>query len=736
MIIKTFTNKLLVLYLTFTFCVYADQIVIDGVINKAEWAGAQEINEFTQSWPNTGERPKYSTKTYIKSDDKGLYFAFENYQPERSRRYSGHDQYTSADFNMVFVDFNNDGNTAYEFVATLGGGTMDGTYSRGNQSNRDWDGLWQVQVSETGDYWYSEFFIPWTTATFKQVSGDIRKVSVYFQRQNVIDNQAYSFPDTHRGRKAFTYEFAPIEVTNIDKLSNRGNIYAVEKYDFINKKDNADIGLDVVFKPTGNQQVIATINPDFGQVESDELVINYSAVETLQTDKRPFFTENQSLFDVRGPQNLKLVHTRRIGSNTRLDTTKVHDIDFATKYILNSEEINAGVLVAQENDAKSDDGKFFASARWYKNVANHSFGQLINWVDDPIGNRQALVVNHDGQVQLSANSRVFANLIYSDVQSDNGAQSGKGITLAANYLPVRHWKNYIEWSLLDDKVNINDFGYMQRNDLSSVKLSSEYDQYQFSSASPILNTRYYGEYQVERNTQGQALRDSIYLSAFARLKSQHKFRIGAKFTSAGFDDRISRGFGNVYLSSRKDVHLYYASPTPADISFTAKYNYFQEGKNDWADSILLTYRQYFSDELRLDLNYQYLDSRDWLIGNNEGGVNQYRRQFNKIYAKFVAKINQQSDFTLTTQWFGLKAKAEAIFKPAATGLSKIEDFSHSQFALQARYRYKFAQRARFYLVYAHNGIDTELGNNGLDMLSNAIANPQQKSLTAKLNWLF
>ncbi|WP_435273834.1 hypothetical protein ACMAZF_10645 [Psychrobium sp. nBUS_13] len=41
---------------------------------------------------------------------------------------------------MVFIDFNNDGDTTYEFVATLGGGTMDGTYSRGNQSNRDWDG--------------------------------------------------------------------------------------------------------------------------------------------------------------------------------------------------------------------------------------------------------------------------------------------------------------------------------------------------------------------------------------------------------------------------------------------------------------------------------------------------------------------------------------------------------------------------------------------------------------------
>ena len=48
---------------------------------------------------------------------------------------------------------------------------MDGTYSRGNQSSRDWDGDWQVRVSEQGDYWYSEFFIPWTTASYKEVAG-------------------------------------------------------------------------------------------------------------------------------------------------------------------------------------------------------------------------------------------------------------------------------------------------------------------------------------------------------------------------------------------------------------------------------------------------------------------------------------------------------------------------------------------------------------------------------------
>ncbi|MDC2890265.1 DUF5916 domain-containing protein [Psychrosphaera algicola] len=37
-----------------------------------------------------------------------------------------------------------------------------------------------------------------------------------------------------------------------------------------------------------NQQISATLNPDFGQVESDELVVNFSAIESFFTEKRPF----------------------------------------------------------------------------------------------------------------------------------------------------------------------------------------------------------------------------------------------------------------------------------------------------------------------------------------------------------------------------------------------------------------------------------------------------------------
>ena len=541
------------------------EVIVDGKIDKSEWQNAQVFTQFIQSFPNTGETPKYPTTTYLLTDERGIYVAFKNYQPERSRKYSGHDQFTSSDFNMVFVDFNNDGDTAYEFVATLGGGTMDGTYSRGNQSNRDWDGVWQVKVSEQGDYWYSEFFIPWTTATYQQRKGEKRDISVYFQRNNVVASEAYSFPDTNRGRKNFTYEFSPVSVTNYQQQGLRSSVYLSSRQNFITDDNDIDIGADFTWKPRANQQLIATINPDFGQVESDELIVNYSAVETLRTDKRPFFTENQSLFDVRGPNQLKLMNTRRIGANADLDTSKVHDILAAGKYIYNDKLFNLGVLYAHEDDAVKDDGKQFASLRWYTALDNFSTGQLINYVNNPVNDRVSLVFNQDARYQLNDSINLFANLIYSHNEELDNTSIGQGATFKASYVPIRNWENTLEWTYFDDSLDINDFGYQQRNNVSTMSVDTRYNDYSFPAASRILRTQFYGKYQYQRNTQGLTLRDDWYASYLLRLKSKHTFRVGAKQINSGHDDLITRQQGFVTYAPTARLSLLLWQPNTSNI---------------------------------------------------------------------------------------------------------------------------------------------------------------------------
>ena len=65
--------------------------------------------------------------------------------------------------------------------------------------------------------------------------------------------------------------------------------------------------------------------------EADELVVNFDAIEVLFSDKRPFFAENQALFDVRLAGNDRLIYTRRVGGPRDDDPARAAEIDGAVK---------------------------------------------------------------------------------------------------------------------------------------------------------------------------------------------------------------------------------------------------------------------------------------------------------------------------------------------------------------------------------------------------------------------
>jgi hypothetical protein len=73
------------------------------------------------------------------------------------------------------------------------------------------------------------------------------------------------------------------------------------------------MGLDVKWGLSSNLTLDATINPDFGQVELDEPVLNLSTFETYFGERRPFFVEGSDLFDNR----FDLFYSRRIGRQPR-----------------------------------------------------------------------------------------------------------------------------------------------------------------------------------------------------------------------------------------------------------------------------------------------------------------------------------------------------------------------------------------------------------------------------------
>ena len=151
-------------------------------------------------------------------------------------------------------------------------------------------------------------------------------------------------------------------------------------YDNVRKDGEFDAGVDVFWKPNGQVQLTATVNPDFGQVESDDLVVSFDATETFISDKRPFFTENQGIFEFTTPSDFsQLLYTRRVGgpaddgdgSGDIIGALKLNGSVGATKY---------GIFGADEAD---DVGRTFGALRVVRDFATQNLGLMATYVERP-----------------------------------------------------------------------------------------------------------------------------------------------------------------------------------------------------------------------------------------------------------------------------------------------------------------------------------------------------------------
>src|SRR5690606_30886640 len=153
--------------------------------------------------------------------------------------------------------------------------------------------------------------------------------------------------------------------------------YLVGVYDNIRGSSDFDAGGDLFWKPNGQFQLAATLNPDFGHVESDDLVVNFGAEETFFSDKRPFFTENQGIFNFGMLfDNSQLIYTRRVGGLAD-DGSGAASIDAAVKLNGSLGGMNYGLMAAEE---EGDAGRSFRALRLNHDFARQNIGLLATQV--------------------------------------------------------------------------------------------------------------------------------------------------------------------------------------------------------------------------------------------------------------------------------------------------------------------------------------------------------------------
>ncbi len=307
--------------------------IIDGKDDDQIWRDAPPITAFTQWQPTEGKAPRFRTEAKIAYDAANLFIfvrAFDPHPDSIIRILERRDTFTPSDMIWIFVDSYHDRRTGYEFGVNAAGVKIDqAIYDDGNEDGA-WDAVWDVATRIDSLGWTAEFRIPLSQMRY---SGD-RAHTFGF----TIDRDIYRYserviwPLIRQSKPGFVSQFgslgglddleAPRRLEAMPYLVTK-NASQISNNRFTDKSD-VTLGGDLKYRIAPNLTLDATINPDFGQVESDPAVLNLSAYESFFDERRPFFVTGRGLFryDV-NCNNVNcsgegLYYSRRIGRTPEL----------------------------------------------------------------------------------------------------------------------------------------------------------------------------------------------------------------------------------------------------------------------------------------------------------------------------------------------------------------------------------------------------------------------------------
>ncbi|HET6610448.1 MAG TPA: DUF5916 domain-containing protein [Kofleriaceae bacterium] len=294
-------------------------VEIDGRLDEPAWHAAWIETNFTQSFPKEGKDPTQRTVLRVLYDDDAIYFGVHclDENPDKIvSRLTRRDRDSNSDKIAVDISSKNDQVSSYHFEVNAAGVQMDGLRFNDTELSTDWDGLWYAAVSRGSTGWDVEIAIPLSTLRY---DGDVSsfgfQVRRYLARRGETDEWAY-IPSTAQGEVS---RYGTLDgITGLQpKRLFQIRPYDVHKYTYRTGQGLFDggtlggnIGADMKVGLTSALTLDATINPDFGTVEVDQVVLNLTTVETYLPEKRPFFLEGSDLFAT----PFTLFYSRRVGA--------------------------------------------------------------------------------------------------------------------------------------------------------------------------------------------------------------------------------------------------------------------------------------------------------------------------------------------------------------------------------------------------------------------------------------
>ncbi len=595
-----------------------DKPVIDGVLNDACWQTGTWAGDFSQWIPNEGAKPSHPTYVKILYDDKNLYVAIRSVdnEPLKISRKAGRRDELTGDMAGITFDSYHDHRTGFEFDMTAGGQKMDAILPNSGIGDMNWNAVWKGKVAFEDSAWVQELEIPLNqlrySNKYEQVWGlhvwrwidRLREESDWEQQSSTGPGMLYLFGEL-RGikglKKAQRIELMPYALGEMKTFKKEpGNPFESSGHRFL-----GNIGLDAKIGVGNNFTVDLTVNPDFGQVESDPSVMNLTAFETFYEEKRPFFVEGRSIFNF-DMDDATLFYSRRIGHSPSFHpallnheyikapdkTTILSAFKFSGK---TSGGLSVGALQSLTANEKATinsptgDRKFsvepftnYAVVRIQQdyNQSNTMFGGILTSVNRSLNSPDLYFLNkgaYTGGLDLlhywkGKEYFVEAKVLGSDIRGNTEAIRNLQLSSARYYQrpDASHpgydstltrlsgyggkikigkgskglWKYSTELGWRSPGLDFNDIGYLQTADLIRQKNMISYF---INKPKSVFRTYIIGLEQGNNwDFSGQYLSSDATLNIYADFKNMWNISNILKYKNQTLDDRILRG-GNAML---------------------------------------------------------------------------------------------------------------------------------------------------------------------------------------------
>ncbi|MEZ4852580.1 MAG: DUF5916 domain-containing protein, partial [Bacteroidia bacterium] len=304
-----------------------EPITLDGNLDEASWQDAESTDSFWQFFPTDSMQAKHQTYVKIIYDDNALYVGIHadapngNYVVSTLKRDFGGT--TNDNVSLMFDTFS-DGTNAFAFGVTPYGVRREILVSMGGAAsegfNATWDIKWKAEAQRFDDHYTVEVAIPFTSLKFRE-GADTWRFRAY--RWNLQTNEQSTWARVPQNQLLSNLAFMGELKFEKPLGSSRRPIAVIPYINGLAQKDFEGDGTGNAFTFGGDAKVQIgngmnldlTVNPDFSNVEVDDIFTNLTRFELRLPEKRQFFIDNNDLFDNFGNSfnEARPFFSRRIG---------------------------------------------------------------------------------------------------------------------------------------------------------------------------------------------------------------------------------------------------------------------------------------------------------------------------------------------------------------------------------------------------------------------------------------